>query len=317
MFLAIVVTREMPKYYEHLNWNKMLTANASLRGLDGQNVSVREDLSVKASRVLGELGSCNRVLVAFSGGIDSTLVTYLAKLALGNEVVAVTANSPSLPSLELEETKKLAALMQVKHMIIHTDELNDQNYVSNPMNRCYFCKKELGEKLTQLADQLGGYTIIDGTNAEDLQGHRPGAAALSEKGIRRPLAQAGIRKEEVRELAKILGLPNFDKPSMPCLSSRVAYGEIITPDRLLRIERSENLIRSLTGVRELRVRDHGNLARIEVGRNERKLFFNEDLLDKISEALRGLGFVHVAFDLAGYRSGSMNQPSSAMRDRKQ
>ena len=225
MFLAIVVTREMPKYDEHLNWNKMLTADASLRSLDGQSVSVREDLSVKASRVLADLGSCNRVLVAFSGGIDSTLITYLAKLALGKEVVAVTANSPSLPSLELEETKKLAALMQVRYMIIHTDELNDQNYVSNPMNRCYFCKKELGEKLTELAEKLGGYTIVDGTNAEDLQGHRPGAAALTEKGIRRPLAEAGMRKEEVRELAEILGLPNFGKPSMPCLSSRSLMGK--------------------------------------------------------------------------------------------
>jgi len=307
----------MPKYDEHLIGNKMLTADTSLRALDGHDVSIREDLGAKASRVLAELGSCNRALVAFSGGIDSTLVTYLAKLALGNGVVAVTANSPSLASLELEEAKKLATLMQVKHMIIHTDELNDPNYVSNPANRCYFCKKELGEKLMQLADRLGGYSIVDGTNAEDLEGHRPGAAALSEKGIRRPLAQAGMIKKDVRELAKILGLPNFDKPSMPCLSSRVAYGEIISPERLLRIEHSETLIRSLTGVKDLRVRDHGNLARIEVGRDERKLFFDEVLLDDISEALRGFGFVHIAFDVTGYRSGSMNQASSTMRDRKQ
>jgi len=307
----------MPKYDEHPIENKMLTADTSLRSLDGQKVKIREDLGVKASRVLAEVRSCNRVLVAFSGGIDSTLITYLAKLALRNEVVAVTANSPSLASLELEETKKLATLMQVKHMIIETDELNDPNYVSNPTNRCYFCKKELGEKLMQLADELGGYSIVDGTNAEDLQGHRPGAAALSEKGIRRPLAQAGMTKTNVRELAKILGLPNFDKPSMPCLSSRVAYGEIISPERLLRIERSENLIRSLTGVKELRVRDHGNVARIEVGRDERKLFFNEDLLDRISEALRSFGFVHVAFDVTGYRSGSLNQASPTMHDRKQ
>jgi uncharacterized protein len=293
----------MPKYDEHLIENKMLTANTSLRALDGRNVNIREDLRIKASRVLAELISCRRVLVAFSGGIDSTLITYLAKLALGNEVVAVTANSPSLASLELEETKKLATLMQVKHRIILTDELNDPNYVSNPTNRCYFCKQELGEKLIQLADQLGGYAVVDGTNAEDLQGHRPGAAALTEKGIRRPLAKA-------------LGLPNFDKPSMPCLSSRVAYGEIISPERLLRIERSENLIRNLTGVKELRVRDHGGIARIEVGRDERKLFFNEDLLDRISDALRGFGYVHVAFDVTGYRSGSLNQASTTVRDGK-
>ena len=295
----------------------MLTAEATLRDLNGQNVTVPGDLAVKGSRVLAELRSCSRVLVAFSGGVDSTLITYLAKLALGESVVAVTANSPSLASVELSETKKLAKLMQVKHTIVHTEELNDPNYVSNPTNRCYFCKKELGQKLIQLADQLGGYAIVDGTNAEDLQGHRPGAAALSEKGIRRPLAEAGMSKKDVRELARLLGLPNFDKPSMPCLSSRVAYGEIISPERLLRIERSENLIRSVTGVKELRVRDHGTVARIEVGRDERKLFFDDAILDKISEALRGFGFDHVAFDVTGYRSGSMNQSSTAVRDGKQ
>jgi len=306
----------MPKYDEELIGNKMLTADTSLRALDGQAIRVHEDLRVKASGVLAELRLYKRVLVAFSGGIDSTLILYLAKLAL-DEVVAVTANSPSLASSELEETKRLVALLRVRHMIIQTDELSDSNYVSNPTNRCYFCKKELGEKLTQLAEELGGYMIVDGTNAEDLQGHRPGAKALTEKGIRRPLAQAGISKEEVRELAKLLLLPNFDKPSMPCLSSRVAYGEIISPERLLRIERSENFIRTLTGVKDLRVRDHGIVARIEVGRDERSIFFNEELLDKISEGLRGFGFVHVAFDLAGYRSGNMNPSSPTMRDRKE
>jgi len=310
-------TREMPKYDEHPIGNKMLTADTTLRSLGGQAVTISADLRAKTSRVVAELSSCNRVLVAFSGGIDSTLITYLAKLTLGEKVTAVTANSPSLPSLELTEAKKLATLMQVKHIILRTDELNDPNYISNPTNRCYFCKKELGEKLIQLADQLGGYAIVDGTNAEDLQGHRPGAAALTEKGIRRPLAKAGMNKQDVRELAKLLGLPNFDKPSMPCLSSRVAYGETISPERLLRIERSENLIRSLTGVKELRVRDHGAVARIEVGRNERKLFFDEVLLDRISEGLRSFGFDHVTVDLAGYRSGSMNESSPAMRDRKQ
>jgi len=307
----------MPKYDEHLIGNKMLTEETTLRDLNGHNVTIREDLAVQTNRVLAELRTCNRVLVAFSGGVDSTLITYLAKLALRENIVAVTANSPSLASMELSETKKLAKLMQVKHTIVRTEELNDPNYVSNPTNRCYFCKKELGEKLIQLANQLGGYAIVDGTNAEDLQGHRPGAAALSEKGIRRPLAQAGVSKKDVRELAKLLGLPNFDKPSTPCLSSRVAYGEIISPERLLRIERSENLIRALTGVKELRVRDHGSIARIEVGREERQLFFDVALLDRISEGLRSFGFDHVAFDITGYRSGSMNQSLTTVSDRKQ
>jgi uncharacterized protein len=175
----------------------------------------------------------------------------------------------------------------------------------------------LGGKLVDLAKELGGYTVVDGTNAEDMKGHRPGAAALSEKGVRRPLAEAGLTKAEVRTLAKTLGLSNYDKPSMPCLSSRVAYGEVITPERLLKIERAENLIRSLTGVRELRVRDHGSVTRVEVGPNERRLFFDETLLDQISNELRELGFVYVALDMSGYRSGNMNSFSTAVSDRKQ
>ncbi len=186
-------------------------------------------------------------------------------------------------------------------------ELEDPNYVSNPSNRCYFCKKELSQKLKDIGLELKIPIILDGTNADDLAGHRPGAAALSEEGVRRPLAEVGMTKAEVRELAKSLGLPNFDKPSMPCLSSRVQYGQIITPERLLRIERSEAYIRSLTGAKELRVRDHGNLARIEAGRDERRLFFNEEMLDRITAKLREFGFIYVTFDLLGFRSGSMNE----------
>jgi uncharacterized protein len=281
-----------------------------------QTSQLTPELREKATRVLEELRAYGKVIVAFSGGVDSTLVTLLARMALGDNAIAVTANSPSLPSLELEQAKKIAGEIGIRHMVIKTDELEDPNYVANPANRCYFCKKELGEKLTDMAKRLGGYEVVDGTNAEDLKGHRPGAAALSEKGVRRPLEQAGLVKDEVRQVAKVLGLSNHDKPSMPCLSSRVAYGEIITPERLARIERSESLIRSLTGVKELRVRDHGNMARIEVGANERRLFFDEELLDKISSSLRELGFVHVTFDIGGYRSGSMNESSPSVRDRK-
>jgi uncharacterized protein len=282
--------------------------------LEGSGLS--PELYAKATRILTELKSYQKVMVAFSGGVDSTLVALLAKMALDDNVIAVTANSASLPTLELKEAKQLAERIGIKHIVVKTDELQDPNYVANPANRCYFCKKELGQKLVDLAKELGSYTIVDGTNAEDLKGHRPGAAALTERGIRRPLAEAGVTKHEVRQLAKSLSLPNYDKPSMPCLSSRVAYGEIITPERLLRIERAETLIRSLTGVKELRVRDHGSVARIEVGGHERSLFFDEQLLDRISDALRELGYVYVALDMSGYRSGSMNGISSSMRDRK-
>ncbi len=282
-----------------------------------QDLGLSPELCAKATRILNELTSFRKVMVAFSGGVDSSLMALLAKMALEDGAIAVTADSPSLPSSELREAKELAGRIGIKHIVVKTDELQDSNYVANPVNRCYFCKKELGEKLVDLARELGDYTIVDGTNAEDLIGHRPGAAALSERGIRRPLSDAGMMKDEVRELAKSLGLPNHDKPSMPCLSSRVAYGEVITPERLLRIERAETTIRSLTGVKELRVRDHGSIARIEVGKSERNLFFDEQLLDKISEALRVLGYAHVALDMTGYRSGSMNGLLSSVCDRKQ
>ena len=272
------------------------------------------DLNDKAERVLSELRGFGRVLVAFSGGIDSTVVAYLAKLALGDGAVAVTAESPSLPSSELAEAKRLAKLIGIKHLIVRTEELEDPNYASNPPNRCYFCKKELSDKLGGLASDLGVSVIADGTNADDVKGHRPGAAALAERGVRRPLADVGMTKADVRTLAKLFELPNFDKPSMPCLSSRVQYGQVITPERLVRIEKAENLVRSLTGVKELRVRDHGNLARIEVGREERELFFNKELLDRIANSLRQLGFTYVTLDMLGYRSGSMNELSTSNKD---
>jgi uncharacterized protein len=192
-------------------------------------------------------------------------------------------------------------------MVIRTEELDDPRYAVNPANRCYFCKKELSLKLKELASNLGISIIADGTNLDDLQGHRPGAAALAQEAVKRPLAEVGFTKGEVRELARLFGLPNFDKPSMPCLSSRIQYGQAISPERLQRVEKSENFIRSLIGVKELRVRDHGNLARIEVGKDERKLFFNEYLLDTIGKKLRDFGFMYVSFDLFGYRTGSMNE----------
>jgi uncharacterized protein len=285
----------------------MLTGDTKLVTIKGEVVTyVPSALRAKAELILSELQGFGKVIVAFSGGIDSTLMLYLAKLELQSNAVAVTANSPSLPSSELEEAKKLAAELNVKQIIVQTDELGDPSYTSNPSNRCYFCKKELSRKLVVLARKLGITTIVDGTNADDLKGHRPGAAALSEQGVRRPLADFGMTKSEVRELSRIFKLPNSEKPSNPCLSSRVEYGQAITPEKLLRIERSEQYIRSLINVKELRVRDHGNLARIEIGKDERSLLFDESTLDKIGEALRDFGYAYVSFDVRGYRSGSMN-----------
>ena len=293
----------------YVTYDKMLTRKTSeISAIRSPVLSeLSPDLRIKTERMLEELRGFGEVIIAFSGGIDSTVVAYLARFALGEHAIVVTADSPSLPSSELAEAKRLAKLVGMKHLVIRTEELEDPDYVSNPTNRCYFCKKELSERLHRLASDLGISVIVEGTNADDLKGHRPGAAALAERGVRRPLADVGMTKAEVRELAKLCGLPNFGKPSMPCLSSRVQYGQRITSERLARIERSENLIRSLTGVKELRVRDHGDLARIEVGKHERELFFDEELLDRVGNSLRQFGFTYVAFDLLGYRSGSMNE----------
>ena len=196
-------------------------------------------LREKTERMLRQIRECERVIVAFSGGVDSTLVAYLSKLALDDGVIAATANSPSLSSSELDEAKGIAKQIGMKHIIVQTEELNDPNYVSNSPNRCYFCKKELARKLKELAVELKVPVLMDGTNADDLTGHRPGAAAFFEEGVKRPVAEVGMSKAEVRELSRLFGLSTFDKPSNPCLSSRVQYGQLITPERLSRIERAE------------------------------------------------------------------------------
>jgi len=248
------------------------------------------------------------IVVAFSGGVDSSVVLAAAARALGpSQVYAVTADSPLYPRSELEWAKGVAELLGVNHVVIATSELEDENFASNPPLRCYYCKKELAWKLKEVAKRVGARVIVDGTNSEDLGGHRPGYLAFSEEGVRSPLAELGFTKTDVRRVARLLGLPNWDKPSMACLASRIPYGQRITVERLKRIEAAEAAVKSLTGVKQVRVRDHGDIARIEVGRDEQRAFFSEEVMDKVARELKLLGWRYVALDLEGYRSGSMDE----------
>ena len=229
-------------------------------------------------------------------------------MSLGKSALAVTADSPSVARYELEAARKVAREIGIEHIIVRTTELENPDYARNLLDRCYYCKKELFLRLKRIAEDRRIRVIVDGTNADDLvSGHRPGAVAEVEEGIRRPLAELGISKAEVRSLSRSLNLSAADKPAEACLSSRIAYGEAVTLNALTRIERAESVVRDLTGVKQIRVRQHGELARIEVGRDERRRVLDERCLDEIDSRLKALGFKYVTFELGGYVSGSMNE----------
>lgn len=253
--------------------------------------------------VFQEMGTA---LIAYSGGIDSTLVAKVAFDILGDRSVAITAVSPSLLPEELDEAQQQAEIIDIKHELIETEEMNNPNYTSNPLNRCYFCKSELHDKLKPLAIERGYPYVIDGVNADDLQDYRPGIQAAKERGVRSPLAEMGITKVEVREMTKILGLPWWDKPSQPCLSSRFPYGEEITYEKLYRVGRAEIYLRKL-GYRNLRVRSDGDTAKIELLPEQITDFVVKTNLNEVVSHFQSLGFIYVTLDLEGYRSGKLNQ----------
>ena len=248
-----------------------------------------------------------KAIVALSGGVDSSVVAAVANLCLGRNALGVSAKTATTPSEEIDAAVDIAKNIGIVHRIIVYDDLANIKIVQNQPDRCYHCRRELSSELSKIAVEEGFDIILDGTNADDLRTHRPGAVALREAGVRSPLAEVGLHKSEIRSIAKALGLPNADRPSNACLASRFPYGQLITASGVSRVAQAEKFIREISGIGQLRVRDHDGIARLEVGKNERKYLFDENLMDTIGEKLHSLGYKYVTLDLMGYRTGSLNE----------
>ncbi|MBN2562682.1 MAG: ATP-dependent sacrificial sulfur transferase LarE [Phycisphaerae bacterium] len=265
-------------------------------------------LRAKFQRMREIMRSLERVVVAFSGGVDSVFVLKVAVEALGaRNVLAVTGDSPSVPARDREDARRAAESMGVEHLLIDPGDLENPEYLSNPPNRCYHCKDALYERIEPVLAERGLRTIVSGTNADDLGDYRPGRLAAKEHSVREPCAEAGLTKADIRALSAEMGLSAFDKPASPCLSSRVQYGETITPEKLRMIDRAETFLRDEMGMRECRVRHHDRLARIEVPAESIASLAEPENRAKIDAAFRGIGYQYVAIDLRGFRSGSMNE----------
>ena len=264
------------------------------------------DLATKKQRLIDLLGSYTGLVVAFSGGVDSSFLLAMAKQVLGNRVTAVTAESPVHPLRERQAAADLARTLQVDHVIIQSQEMDLPDFLANPDNRCYICKKHVLGELFEVAAGLGIDTVAHGVNLDDLSDYRPGQQAAQELGVAAPLVDAGLTKEDIRRLSKDMNLPTWDKPSMACLASRIPYGEIITPARLSMVEAAEDFLMEL-GLKTCRVRHHGSVARIEVDPADFETVLAPSNRSRILDTLKKIGFVHVALDLKGYQMGSMNQ----------
>ncbi|WP_144904965.1 ATP-dependent sacrificial sulfur transferase LarE [Halobellus captivus] len=264
------------------------------------------DTAGKADAARASLADCDGVLVAFSGGVDSSVVAALARDALGDDAVACTAKSETLPAAELDDARRVADEIGIRHEVVEFSELDDPNFVQNDGERCYHCRTMRLGRMYEAARELGIGTVCDGTNASDPgEGHRPGLRAVEELDVRSPLLEAGIEKDEVREIADSYGLSVANKPSMACLSSRIPTGLEVTNERLTRIEKAERVLREW-GFSQFRVRDHDGLARIEIAAEELDAALNHDFVIAAREHLEDLGFEHVTLDLHGYQTGSVS-----------
>jgi len=258
----------------------------------------------KLKQILEKLG---KVVIAFSGGVDSSFLLKIAKDVLPKkDILAVTAVSETYTGSELRQAKRFTKKLGIRHKIIFTNELKDENFIKNPIDRCYYCKKELFGTLAEITRNEGSNYVIDASNADDAKDYRPGSRAKKEFKIRSPLIEAGLSKDDIRRYSRRLKLETADMPSMACLASRFPYGEKINKKALKRIESAEDFIKK-QGVSQVRVRCHNNIARIEVEKENIKIFVNEKICDRITKRLRQLGFKYITLDLEGYRMGSLNE----------
>lgn len=263
-------------------------------------------LDDKFNKLKENLKAMDQVVIAFSGGVDSAFLLKAASLSGLSRLLAVTGISESLPQEELLFAREFAASLNVKHRTITTEELKNVNYANNPPDRCYYCKKDLFSRLRNMAAEENFLFILDGTNADDAHDWRPGRRAAAEERVKSPLLDAGFSKNEIRELSRHLGLSTWNKPATPCLSSRFPYGQKITAEALERVHTAENFIRDF-GIKELRVRDHLETARIEVAPEDLKIMINDTVRGEIVMFLKSLGYKNITLDLQGFRSGSLNE----------
>lgn len=267
---------------------------------------IRMELYNKLEKLKENIRKTNGLVVAFSGGVDSTFLLKVAHEVLKEDVVAVTARSSTYPEREFKEAINFAGSLGVKHVVITSEELDIEGFSDNPVNRCYFCKNELFSKIIEVAKENNIKYVADGSNIDDLGDYRPGMKAVKELGVLSPLKEAGMTKEDIRILSREMELPTWDKPAFACLSSRFPYGQKITKEKLDMVDKAEQFLLDI-GFKQVRVRHHGEIARIEVSRYERSRFFDEELMDKVYAAFKDIGFTYVALDLKGYRTGSMNE----------